>query len=240
MGKASSSKKVQRAARAAASSRGASERRELGFPITIAVVVVLGVLLVVLARDSREAPIPPQIDDHWHVSYGVYNCDQFADPFSSSFDPDGIHSHQDGVIHIHPFNSSATGADASVGVFLEAMGARIDEDEISGPGMGVIETGGDCNGQPTEVRAARFDPEGALIEEFTTDFEKIRFLDNQESVTFAVIPVGEEIPPPPIERRITAAAASGELLSSGPETEFDPEDLFRPEETGATGDETDG
>ena len=207
-------------------------------PITIAAVVVLGVLLVVLARNSRDTPIPPQIDDHWHVAYGIYDCDHFADPFTSQSDPDGIHSHQDGVIHIHPFNSSSTGSDAVIGVFLEAMGARIDEDEISGPGMGVLETGADCNGRPTEVRAARFDPLGELIEEFDTDFEDIRFLANLESITFALIPAGEVIPTPPADRLITAAAAVGEQLSTGPETEFDPEDLFQPEETDETGDET--
>ena len=46
VGKASSSKKVQRAAKAAASSRGTSEKRELGFPLTIAAVVILGVACI--------------------------------------------------------------------------------------------------------------------------------------------------------------------------------------------------
>ncbi|NIR38430.1 MAG: hypothetical protein GWN79_14960, partial [Actinobacteria bacterium] len=50
MGKASSSKKVQRAARAAAASRGASERRELGFPLIVTLVILLGIGLVAVAR----------------------------------------------------------------------------------------------------------------------------------------------------------------------------------------------
>ena len=112
MGKASSSKKVERAARAAASSRGASERRELGFPMAVATVIVLGIALVFIARDNRAPAAPPRIGDHWHAAYTIYDCGTEVPYFQSAADPDGIHSHQDSLIHIHPFNSSATGEDA--------------------------------------------------------------------------------------------------------------------------------
>ena len=243
--KPSSSKKVQRAARAAAASKGARERRELGFPLMLAAVVVLGVVLVVFARSSRPPAAAPRVGhDHWHSAYAIYDCDRFLPAFTSGADPDGIHSHQDGVIHIHPWNSSAAGDDARLDVFFESMGARISDDEISGPGIGVLEAGSDCNGEPTVIRAVRFtridpDPDdpGAdepvsgiadiyeAAEEYTDDFSDVRLLDDLEAFTFARVPVGAEVPPPPEGRLQTAFGASaGNLVSTGPETDLDPTD----------------
>ncbi|MXZ99480.1 MAG: hypothetical protein F4Z23_10645 [Acidimicrobiaceae bacterium] len=240
MAKPSSSKKVQRAARAAASSKGARERREIAFPMALAVVVILGVALVVFARSSRTPAAAPRVgNDHWHSAYAIYDCDRFLPAFTSAADPDGIHSHQDGVVHIHPWNSSAAGDRADLDVFLEAMGARVTDDEISGPGIGVLEAGSDCNGEPTVIRAVRFariDPAaietaGTLTEiyeaaaTYTDDFGDVRLLGDLEAFTFARVPAGADIPPPPEDRLQTALAASaGNLISTGPETELDPTD----------------
>ena len=245
MAKPSSSKKVQRAARAASTSKGARERREIAFPLALAVVVVLGVALVVFARSSRAPAAAPRVgNDHWHSAYGVYDCDRFLPAFTSAADPDGIHSHQDGVVHIHPWNSSAAGDRADLDVFFEAMGARVTDDEISGPGIGVLEAGSDCNGEPTVIRAVRFtrvdpDPDEAGADEpvstlseiyeatdtYSDDFGDVRLLGDLEAFTFARVPVDAEIPPPPEDRLQTALAASaGNLLSTGPETELDPTD----------------
>ncbi len=247
MAKPNSSKKVQRAARAAAASRGTGERRELGFPLALAAVVVLGVALVFFARSSRAPASAPRVgDDHWHAAYAVYDCDRFLPAFTSAADPDGIHSHQDGVIHIHPWNSSASGTDARLDVFFEAMGARVSDDEISGPGIGVLEAGSDCNGEPTVIRAVRFeriaegDPAGgepeslsdlySPIAEYLDDFDDIRLLEDLEAFTFARVPPGAEVPLPPEERLQQALVSSqGNLLSSGPLSDVDPTDAPPPE-----------
>lgn len=249
MGKASSSKKVQRAARAAASSRGASERRELGFPLTILVVVVLGLVLVFAARNSRAEKAAPRVGaDHWHAAYAIYDCDSVLPAFQSDFDPDGIHSHADGVIHIHPFNSGSAGDNAQMSVFLEAMGATVSEDRITGPGI-ELQAGSDCNGEPTVIRVARFDAtdlDAGPTEVYSEDFGDILFLENLEAFTVARLPAGAEIPPPPAERVEQAETSSGITLSTGPQTDFDPTSLFEdaPEEPGTGGadadQETDG
>jgi len=202
------------------------------FPLTLAAVVVLGIVMVFAARASRPPQIPPQIDDHWHAAYAVYDCDEVLPAFQSLEDPDGIHSHQDGVIHIHPWNSSATGDDAQLNVFFDSMGARVTDDEISGPGIGVLEAGSDCHGETTAIRVTRFrlPEDGAvpdeqtqlvelyeLTEVYTDDFGDIRLLGDGEAFTIARVPDGAEIPPPPEERLLTALSASlGGLVSSGP------------------------
>ncbi len=238
MAKPSSSKKVQRAAQAAAASRGHRERRERGFPLVLGLVMILGVTMVMFARASRAPAIAPFTDDHWHAAYGIYDCNRFIDPLLSQSDPDGIHSHQDGVIHIHPWNSSSTGADARLQVFFEAMGIRVSDDEISGPGIGVLEAGSDCNGEPTVIRVARWAlPEGVaddeemslqelqeqvselmeLTEEYVDDFDNVRLLEDGEAFTIARIPADADIPQPPIDRLESSIASSaGNRLSSGP------------------------
>ena len=122
MGKASSSKKVARAARAGGR-RKVRGQRGLVFPVAIVLVAALGLALIFYARNENQAsaataPIANQ--DHWHTAYGVYICDKFITAFphgldQNAADPLGIHSHGDGVIHIHPFSSTTSGKNATLG-----------------------------------------------------------------------------------------------------------------------------
>lgn len=216
MGKASSSKKVQRAAKAAASSRGASESRELGFPLVVGVVILLGIGLVFLARENREPPSPPRIGDHWHAAYTIYDCGVEVPYFQSVLDPDGIHSHQDSLIHIHPFNSSATGADATMGVLLEAMQASVTREAITTPEAGVLAAADGCDGEPSVIKVARYqvDPAVVLQAVYDDDFESIAFLQDREAFSIARVPVGEDPPPPSPQSLAQLDASTGSDLIS--------------------------
>ena len=154
MGKASSAKKIARAEKAVSSS-GPTERRQLGYPSVVALVIVLGLALVVFARATRDAEASPTLQDHWHAAYGVWDCvtESFLTPFQSEYDPVGIHSHQDGLIHIHPFTSSVTGKEARMGVFLNAMGASLSNSVLELPGGATLESGVTCNGEEPLCRS---------------------------------------------------------------------------------------
>src|SRR5688572_1252934 len=116
MGRASSSKKVARAA-STGGGRTARASRPLGWYAAIALVVILGVSGIVFSRAERREELAAGADDsapvanqdHWHAAYGIYACDAFLAPLSDERDPKGIHSHADGIIHIHPFVRSAAG-----------------------------------------------------------------------------------------------------------------------------------
>src|SRR5262245_2607966 len=107
MGKASSAKKVARAARTGGASK--KQRPKLAFPLGIFAVVVVGALLVGYARtdhsNTANAETKPSYSaaDHWHAAYGFYVCDKFLAPVTD-LDPTkdelGIHTHGDGLIHI--------------------------------------------------------------------------------------------------------------------------------------------
>jgi hypothetical protein len=200
MGKASSAKKIARAEKALSSS-GPSERRQLGYPAAVALVIVLGLALVVFARATRDAEASPTLQDHWHAAYGVWDCvtESFLTPFQSEFDPEGIHSHQDGLIHIHPFTSSVTGKEAKLAVFLNAMGASLSEDGLELPGGATLESGVECNGEKAIMQVIRWENAfigGEPTNVFTTSLEDVRFLNDEEAFTIARAPAGSEIPLP--------------------------------------------
>ena len=140
----------------------------------------------------------PAVGTHWHAAYGIYICDSFADPIQDQSDPEGIHSHADGVIHIHPFLDSAAGDNATLGTFFEAVQLELTDTGISGPG-GSIEEGFECADGPAEFSVHRWhlyglDEDAAVVTEGIAD---IRFVEDLEIYTIALVAAGTEVPPPP-------------------------------------------
>ena len=190
----------------------------MGFPMAVALVVVLGSLLVVWARIDREATSAPRVGDHWHSAYDIYVCDSYRSKIVLETDPNGIHSHGDGLLHIHPFNKLASGRDAVLGEFFSAFGGRIDDASVVlDTGEELVE-GADCGGQPTVLKVARFDADDLERdpEVVTEDLAGVRFLKNREAFTVAMVPA-EVVPPAPRSERLTFLdIVSPDALSSDP------------------------
>ena len=186
--------------------------------MAVALVVVLGSLLVVWARTDREATSAPRVGDHWHSAYDIYVCDSYRSKIVLETDPNGIHSHGDGLLHIHPFNKLASGRDAVLGEFFSAFGGRIDDASVVlDTGEELLE-GADCGGQPTVLKVARFDADDLERdpEVVTEDLAGVRFLKNREAFTIAMVPA-DVVPPPPRSERLTFLdIVSPDALSSDP------------------------
>lgn len=202
MGKSSSAKKIARVAKSGGTVK-ARQSRKWGFPLAIAGIVVLGTLLIVFVRADQvtQASEPPQLGkDHWHTAYGIYVCDTFTAALTDTQgDRYGIHSHGDGLIHIHPTSSNTSGAKATLGVFADEEGLVFGDDSFTLPSGETYATGDDCNGEPGEVRVLKWssgDFEGDP-EVFTSDFGSIRFEGNGEAIVIAFAPADAEIPLPP-------------------------------------------
>ncbi|MEM7285333.1 MAG: hypothetical protein AAF480_03195 [Actinomycetota bacterium] len=219
MGKASSAKKVARAARVGASS-GPTERRQLGFPALVVIVIVLGLALVAFARTTRDAQAAPTLQDHWHSAYGVYDCrtDSFLPDFQSERDPDGIHSHQDGLIHIHPFTAGVTGREAKLSVFLTNMGASLTDSELTLPGNETLAEGVECDGEEAILQVVRWSnviANSTPSEIITEDLDQTRFLEDGEGFVIALAPEGADIPLPQSLDQL--AAVTGQSRDEGVE-----------------------
>lgn len=211
MGKASSSKKVARAARAGATTKS-SERRELGFPLAVAVTIILGSALVLYARSDDASAVEPKIGTHWHAAYGIYNCDKWEPPVQDNGqDPHGIHTHdadataEGGIMHVHPFDSSAGGSKATLGVFFETLGVKVSNDKIELPSGTVLQNGAKCGDKDAVLQIVRFDAPGGAsaspdnysqAEVYTKDFTKIRYREDREAFTIALVPEGTTVPKP--------------------------------------------
>ena len=122
MGKASSNKKVQRAAARAGGRVSSGQPRGLLFPGILTLVIVLGVALVVYARHDRlqdDLSGVPQLDDHIHQAFGVNVCGEWKTDIPEFESQIGLHTHGDGVMHIHPHSQLGVGANATLGRFLK-------------------------------------------------------------------------------------------------------------------------
>ena len=222
MGKASSAKK---AARVAKSSSGRKVRSQQGlvFPVALAVVLTLGLALVVYGRaTNREDLGAPELNtvsqpgDHWHSSYGIYICDQYIPSMSVGVEPDpgGIHTHQDGVIHIHPFQTATTGRNARLGDFFSQTGLEVTSSKIQlpdDPALGdnsgkTFENGDECpDGQEGVVKVLVWEDAAGTDDAkvFVADIDRIRFTNNAMAFAFAFIP--EDLDVGTISRPPTAA-----------------------------------
>jgi hypothetical protein len=117
------------------------QRSSSWFVATISVVLTLGIVGVVLASGvlskDNQAAAGPTIEDHWHAAFGVNVCGtwltnppEFVTQASNPGVYAGIHTHNDGYIHMEAKSSIDTGANATVGRFLDYGGWSASRDSI--------------------------------------------------------------------------------------------------------------
>ena len=126
--------KLSRAQRRARARRPGTGRRgsAMWVAATVAVVVVGGLLVAFTVTGRDTADSAPRIGDHWHAYYGVNVCGtwlgpapEFEHPVGSATLRAGVHSHGDGLIHIHPYSSAESGPRATVGTFMRYGGWEV-------------------------------------------------------------------------------------------------------------------
>jgi hypothetical protein len=245
MGKASSAKKVARAARAGG--RRGGQRRQLGFPIAIVAVVVVGLLLVTFARQSNQAAADstnsPKRGEHWHASYGLYICDRFLTNVAdkSPDDPLGIHTHEDGLIHIHPFQNAAAGKQATFDKFFDQVGIKISDSSLKLPSAepfnGRLYQEGEttCGGKPATLQivhwknALKAAEGGKPAKTFTEGLGGVRFSEDLGAYTIAFVPKGVTVPAPPGAGDILQNAQNDSGAGSTPPGSADPTATLPPD-----------
>ncbi len=224
---------------------GAGQRRRIiGFPAAVVLIVVVGIGVVAVARTQRDAESRPGLSDHWHSAYAVWDCtDGEGGAFQPIFegrrnsqgypyDPEGIHSHSDGLIHIHPFTANAAGEDAVMAKFFEAMFVTMDVNGITAAEFGVISAADAvCDGQPAVMQIVRWSSaltaESAQPDErIYEDFGDVRFKNDGEAFTIALAPRDAVVPLPPTVNDILEVSPALVADLSQPEGPVDFDDSF--------------
>lgn len=196
MGKASSSKKVARAARAGGKP---GSRRSFGswFVLAMLGVAAIGLVLIVLSRGNTPDAIAPKLGDHWHAAYGIYDCDHFIDPLVDQVqDTTGLHTHGDSLMHMHPFGTRYTGKGANLGNWGATTGLDLTDTSIKAAGIDK-KNGDKCGTKAGKLHLKVWDsPNDKTGHELTADFAKY---NPQEFTlwTLAFVPDGTDIPKPP-------------------------------------------
>jgi hypothetical protein len=215
---ASSSSSTKKAARLAQKGGGQKVRFQGGtlFPLIVAVVCVLGLGSIAYARQSRPAAdsSPPTVNDHWHAAYGFNLCGEWLQLNGNleeqgtagfqRFVASGVHSHDDGVIHWHPYTSKAVGARATLGVFLDSYDVKITNDELIFPadqlgGAEYIEGETKCDGQDAEVSVIRWNnyTDTDSGDRFISNMDEVHIDNDQMVFTIAFVPRGDDVGKPP-------------------------------------------
>lgn len=166
----------------------------------------------------------PQLGDHWHVAVGFSRCGEELSILEDAVpDETGIHSHADGLIHVHPFTTEAAGDNAVLGRFFETVGAEVtDEGLVTDEWTLPFE--GECDGEPATLMLATwptYDAEGSIA--FQTRLgsaEQLRSVPlspDGSAIAIALATEDEEIALPPSATELEApsdVAASTTLPSA--------------------------
>jgi len=118
-------------------------RRFLFVSLPAVASVAVAAVLVATLLDAGTAVAPdgssesavegPRVGrDHWHATYKYVVCGQ-AQPNFPTWEA-GVHTHADGIIHIHPFTPSEEGSGARLVKWFEYGGGKLTDDEVRAPG----------------------------------------------------------------------------------------------------------
>jgi len=154
--------------------------------------------------DPNGVPIRPSaaLNDHWHAAYGLYVCDRFLEPLMDAKDDRlGIHTHGEGVIHIHPFAPASSGKNATLTQFADQVGLELHPDGFRLPTGDTWSAGAPCNGS-TDTTFGIFgwsvdDPSAPVSIHFLDDTKDIWLRSDRMAFTIAIVPMGVIPPKPP-------------------------------------------
>jgi hypothetical protein len=143
-----------------------------------------------------DGPRPNDPNSHWHAALGVNVCGEWLPPApefqnrAGTSTRAGLHSHGDGLVHVHPYAEDEAGANATLGRYMEYGGWEIGTDAFRVWDGVTHETGDTCNGVPARVRWTVNGQEQAR------DPASWKIVDG-DVVAVALLPEGEPVGRPP-------------------------------------------
>jgi uncharacterized cupredoxin-like copper-binding protein len=107
----------------------------LHFPAWVPVAGIIAVVFGILGGlfVIRGATGAPRISDHWHARYSFTACGE-RQPNAPTWES-GVHTHADGIIHIHPFQAYEEGSGSRLAKWFEYGGGELTNSKIRMPGV---------------------------------------------------------------------------------------------------------
>lgn len=195
----------------------ADQGRSWFLPV-VAVVVLIGAGAVGILATQRESNVdvaPRALIDHWHGALLIHDCGTDLPFATTDNDPDGVHTHGDGLMHVHPFNTAASGKNATLETYFIATGATL-TDTLYTPGPSEspipLDESQDCAGEPSELVLAYWeDPQAAEPSQVLTEnLAAFQIVKDDYAITVARVPVGTDpadIPKSPLVDQIEQLGA---------------------------------
>jgi hypothetical protein len=234
MGKASSSKKIKRV-QAAGATRSPGQKRQLGFPALIAVILVVGLAGTAFAVAHRRTneEVRPTTEDHWVAAYGTYVCGQeFNLGNLDNVVEDGpVDLHSDGLIHIHPTDEETSGSGAVFGLFLESVGVTLGDGTMTLPDGTTYTDGDECPAdgenpaEPGRVALYQWPPQAGDNTDprvITSNIAATRFTEDGQTYVLAFAPRGADIGFPPSHARLDDRDDNEPPVADAPSTPAPP------------------
>ncbi len=230
MGKASSSKKVARAA-GIGGGRVNRRSRSWGYTLAIAVVVVIGVALTYTSRQSyqaklanttaRNAQVAPRVGGTaWNEGYAIDVCGKWQKPIDRPHTKTGISTAGNGVIHVAPKVAAAAGKNATLGVFASSVGLTLSGNQVRLPGGKDYVSGTNCGSRPAEVFVKQYAFAGAPTGTVLNQDPRTVRLQDQALVTIAFVPQADKakIPSPPayVQKNLDKVVAAATSTTTAP------------------------
>jgi hypothetical protein len=242
MGKASSAKKIKRVQQAGVS-RAPGQRRNLAYPALIVGIIVVGLVLVYFARESRRdtASVAPTTSDQWYDPFGLSICGEFQGNLPAQGpNTTGISTNGNGLISIAPKNDKSAGTGATLDKFLSSVGITVADGKLTLPD-GTTKTDGDkCGGQAGRVALYLWPPQASSKSDprvVTTNINAVRFTEDGQILVLSFAPKGSTPKLPPSVAQLnnptqggtkstpkstTTTAAAGASSTSAPSTTAKP------------------
>jgi hypothetical protein len=150
------------------------------------------------ALPSYDGP-PPGLGDHWHAAFGIYLCDRFLPPLIDVRpDTTGIHTHADGLIHVHPFEARYAGEGANFDTFGSTVGMSFGDGSFEIDGV-AYDSNNRCDGAPGRVVLYEWPSDEPSAEPVVhrDGLGEVWFHEDRLAFTLALVPDGGEVPRPP-------------------------------------------
>lgn len=194
----STTKKIQRVQRSGVSRR-VGQRRPMAFSAAVVGIIVVGVILVLLARDARvnaHGDQPRANRDRWFQAYGLYQCDSYlANPPAPEQEAD-ISTLGNGLISIFPLSEETAGDNARMGKFFESLDMKVTDTSVTTADGTELKAGDACGAgknktTDTVIRLFVWPPQASNKTEpevIDDDFASVRFRQDGGAYALALVP----------------------------------------------------